>query len=145
LRACWYILLVKQGFEQTIRDQLIDKQKELGFNEVTISEDLSGYVFIRSIEIKQVGNYLVFDGTLRFLGSKKEGPKKFSTSQINKLNVEPKKQYVEYKKGDHVIIKHGDLSDIDGIIVEIRKRVVKIRPAVLDKIVKVRVRDIEFI
>jgi len=147
----WYILLVRQGFEQYIREQLVSKQKSLAFQEVFTSEELSGYIFIRSTTIlpQQVSNFLVFEGVLKFLGTKKEGPQKFTTAQIKKLSVtdvELKQTKPSlFKTGDHVIIKQGDLSNIDGIIVEIRKRVVKIKPSYFDKIVKSRVQDIEHI
>lgn len=147
----WYILLVRQGFEQYIKEQLISKQKNLAFQEVFTSEELSGYIFIRSttISLQQVSHFLVFEGTLKFLGTKKEGPQKFTTAEIKKLSVtdvELKQTKPSlFKTGDHVIIKQGDLSNIDGIIVEIRKRVVKIKPSYFDKIVKSRVQDIEHI
>lgn len=147
----WYILLVRQGFEQYIKEQLISKQKNLAFQEIFISEELSGYVFIRSTTIlpQQANHFLVFEGTLKFLGTKKEGPQKFTTAQIRKLsvsNVELKQTKSSlFKTGDHVIIKQGDLSDIDGVIVEIRKRIVKIKPLYFDKVVKSRVQDIEHI
>ena len=145
----WYILLVRQGFEQLIRDQLISKQKELACQEVHTSNELTGYIFIRSIEItlKHANSFLAFDGTIRFLGTKKEGPQRFTSSQIKKLNVadvdlKPIRQS-SFKLGDHVMITRGDLSDIDGDIVEIRKRIVKIKPSYFQKIVKSRVQDIE--
>lgn len=147
----WYILLVRQGFEQTVRDQLITNQKHLDFCEVFISQELSGYVFIRSNEILQshVNSFLVFNGVLKFLGTKKEGPQKFSTAQIKQLNTTDvplkKKKNEDFKKGDHVVIKHGDLSNIDGVIVDIKKRVVKIQPVYFEKIVKARIQDIDFI
>ncbi|MDD5650315.1 MAG: hypothetical protein PHF86_07865 [Candidatus Nanoarchaeia archaeon] len=146
----WYILLVHQGFEQLIKEQLSSKQKELSFSEISISNELSGYVFIRSIEIDQQSakSFLATEGTLKFLGPNKH-PQKFTTAQIKKLNVadvELKAQrQTEFKIGDHVIIKHGDLADIDGVIIELRKRIVKIRPSYFSKIVKARVQDIGFL
>lgn len=142
---------MRQGFEQYIREQLISKQKNLAFQEVFTSEELSGYIFIRSTTIlpQQVSHFLVFEGVLKFLGTKKEGPQKFTTAQIKKLSVsdvELKQTKPSlFKTGDHVIIKQGDLSNIDGIIVEIRKRVVKIKPSYFDKIVKSKIQDIEHI
>lgn len=146
----WYILLVQQGFEQFVKEQLNSRQKELFFNEIQTSEDYSGYVFVRSNELsqQQVKSFLVVEGALKFLGSKKN-PQKFTTLQIKKLNVsntelKPKNTPI-FKIGDHVIIKHGDLADIDGEIVELKKRIVKIRPTFFSKIVKARVQDIGFL
>lgn len=147
----WYILIVRPGFEQTINEQLILKQEELCIQESYVSSDLSGYIFIRSIEIssRHANNFLVFDGVIKFLGTKNSGPQKFTTSQINKLKIDniiikPSKS-TNFKVGDFVIIKHGDLSDIDGEIIEIRKRIVRIKPSVFSKIVKTRIQDIEHI
>jgi transcription antitermination factor NusG len=146
----WYILLVNPGFEHTIKEQLLQKQKELSFQEVLISDEHLGYVFVRSIEINQqdIKGFLAIESTLRFLGTKK-CPEKFTTAQIKKLSVanvelKPTKQ-IQFKVGDHVVVKNGDLADIDGEIVELKKRVVKIKPVYFQKIIKVKIQDIGFL
>jgi transcription antitermination factor NusG len=140
--------LVRQGFESLVKEQLLSKQKYLKFKEV-MTNDLPGYVFVRTKEIKdQVNDYLVFDGVLKFLGISREGPQEFTTEQIRNLNVsniELKREHRSFKKGDHVIIKKGDLADIDGTVVEVRKRVLRIQPAIFHKIIKVRVQDVDYI
>lgn len=147
----WYILLVRQGFEQYVKNQLISKQKELGFKEVFSSVGSTGYVFFRStlVSSQQINLFLVFDGVLKFLGSKKDGPQKFTTSQIKKLNVVDVElkltKTVKFKIGDHVIIKRGDLSDIDGIIIEIRKPIVRLKSSYFQRIVKSNIKDIKHI
>lgn len=147
MRLGWYILLVRQGFEQLVREQLLLNKDLLDFKDVVIQSDLSCYVFIRTTEIKNQANYLV-DGTLKFLGSKKEGPKKFTTEQIRKLDISGvvlKKERPNFKKGDHVIIKKGDLSDIDGVVIEVGKRILKIKPTYLQKIIKIKIQDVDYI
>lgn len=148
MRSRWYILLVRQGFESLVKEQLLSKQKYLKFKEV-MTNDLPGYIFVRTKEIKdRVNDYLVFDGVLKFLGISKEGPQEFTTEQIRNLNVsniELKREQRSFSKGDHVIIKKGDLADIDGTVVEVRKRVLRIQPAIFHKIIKVRVQDVDYI
>jgi len=141
-RSGWYILLVKQGYELQIKDQLVKKLNEFCIEEVLVSDQLSGYVFIRSI--KTPFNYhSELDGALKFLGSNRI-PKKFCNKEIERLSLCPKKK-TEFHVGDHVIVKKGDLSDIQGEIVKIGKRIVKIKPEFFEKIVRTRVQDIEFI
>lgn len=151
-RTGWYILLVKQGFETSIKESLDKSLEDLQIEEVLVSEDLSGYVFIRSIEIlhESLHNFLNLNGALRFLGSKRiEGKvtlKRFCNSEINRLSIRPIKHVKgKYHIGDQVIIRHGDLADIEGKIVEIKKRIVKIKPIIFHKIVRARLQDIEFI
>jgi len=153
----WYILLVHQGFEETIKEQLLQNQKKLEFKEVYTTEELPGYVFIRSKEIvkRNVSNYLIFDGVLKFLGVQKQGLQKFTTSQIKNLNIseiELKKISPLFKKGDHVVIKKGDLADIDGTIVEISKgkKILKLKPVFFQNflkniIIRVKVQDVDFV
>ena len=154
-RSNWIILLVKQGFEQYVYSQIVSKQKELSIDDVFISNDLTGYIFVRSIEMssQNIGHLLSFEGSLKFLGEKNGSIKKFTNGQINNLNMHitslntcpSQKVLTSFKLGDKVVIKHGDSSDIEGIIVEIRKRVVKIKPSIFPKIVKARVKDISFV
>lgn len=147
----WYILLVRQGFEHYICDKLLSKKEDLDFQEAYTTEDLSGYVFIRStmISLQQSSHFLAFDGTIKFLGTNKNSIRNFTSSQIKKMNVSDVElksvKTTKYKVGDHVIIKNGDLSDISGEIVkiEIRKGIVKIKPEYFQKIVKSRIQDIE--
>lgn len=141
-RSGWYILLVKQGFELQIKDQLVKKIKEFCIEEVLTSEEFTGYVFIRSIN--PPSNYhLELEGTLKFLGTKK-CPQRFCNSEINRLSLIPNKK-VEFHIGDHVIVKKGDLENIEGQIVKLGKRIVKIKPMFFQKIVKTRVQDIDFL
>lgn len=141
-RSGWYVLLVKQGYELQIKDQLVKKLKELCIEEVLVSDEFSGYVFIRSI--KAPFNYhLELDGALKFLSSSHQ-PKKFCNKEIERLSLCPKKK-IDFHIGDHVIVKKGDLADIQGQIVKIGKRIVKIKPEFFEKIVRTRVQDIEFI
>jgi transcription antitermination factor NusG len=147
----WYILIVRQGFEVFVRNQLISRQKELPLEEVVISQDLSGYVLIRSTEItsQNAGSFLIYDGVLKFLGTKSQ-PQKFTNRQIKKISFSVSEEVVspvksKFKLGDCVIVKQGDLADISGEIVELGRRIVKIKPAILRKIVKVRIRDIDFL
>jgi transcription antitermination factor NusG len=149
-RTGWYILLVRQGFEETIKQSIDEMMQELAIEEILISEDLSGYVFVRSTEISHssINCLLSLRGVLKFLGMKhvdgRKTPKKFSNFEIKKLKIQqPKCSKEIFKVGDCVIIKHGDLCDIEGSIVEIKKRIVKIKPSIFHKIVKVRIQDIE--
>jgi transcription antitermination factor NusG len=151
-RTGWYILLVRQGFELNIQQQFNSMMKELCIDEVLISPNLSGYVFVRSIEIPHhlLSTFLNFDGVLRFLGLKKiEGkniPKRFSNSEISKLSLQPKKQVnVKFRIGDKVIIRHGDLVDIQGEIIELGKRTAKIKSTMFQKVVRTKVQDIELL
>jgi transcription antitermination factor NusG len=151
-RTGWYILLTKQGFESSIKDSVCDCMKELCIEEVLISEEFSGYVFIRSIEISQqcVRFLLSVDGVLKFLGKKyvngKILPQRFKNYEINKLKLQTKKRTNEtFQIGDQVIIKQGDLADIEGQIIEIKKRIVKIKPTIFHKIVRAKIQDIELI
>ena len=145
----WYILLVKQGYEQFILNQLKEKEDDLMVDELKINKKLSGYIFIRSIEIskQQAVEFLSFEGVIKFLGMKKNGPKKFSNSQIKTLNKEEKQEseIKFFKIGDYVIIKQGDLSGIEGYILEIKKRIVKIKSIFFQKVIKIKLRDIELL
>jgi transcription antitermination factor NusG len=151
LKNGWYILLVRQGFENSIKEQLEHFSKELKIDEILVSDELTGYIFIRTIEIssERIAKIQNLDGFLRFLGTKKvEGfyiPQLFGSRAINKLNKQPKPQEKKFKLGDLVVIKQGDLSDIQGEIVEIKKRIVKIKPEFFHKIVRVKIQDIEFL
>jgi len=154
-RSSWAILLVKQGFEQYVYNQIVSKQTELFVDDVFVSNDLTGYIFIRSIEMssQSICQLLTLEGSLKFLGEKNGSIKKFTNGQINNLNMQitslsthqSNKTLTSFKLGDKVVIKHGDLSDIEGVIVEISKRVVKIKPSIFPKIIKARVKDISFI
>lgn len=142
-RSSWYILLVRQGFENTIKQQLVERKKDLQIEEITISEELSCYIFIRTCEVPNSSFYLDIDGTLKFLGTKNV-PQKFSNADISKLSDEPEKKFV-FQVGNQVIVKKGDLCDIQGEIISLGKRIVRIKPAIFHKIIKVNVQDIELL
>lgn len=146
-RSGWFILLVRQGFEVVVKEQLSTKTKELHIEEVLISNELPGYVFIRSIEIPHnlIYEFTNLDGVFKFLGVKKNQPQKFCNSEINKLRIPQKKQKCVFQIGDHVIIKQGDLADIQGDIIELGKRVVKIKSTMFKKIVRSKIQDIDFL
>lgn len=148
----WYILIVQQGYELTIKQKIEETSIEYPVEEVEVTVDMPGYVFIRSVYMCQqsVRKFLSLDGSIKFLGLKKNNvfiPKKFSNREISKLSVH--QQTVTVKKvfcvGDYIIIKRGDLADIQGQIIEIKKRIVKIKPTIFHKIVRTRIQDIESI
>ena len=150
MRLTWYVLLVRQGYEQTVKNQINQKKTELNIKEVITSNELTGYILIHSYEItkSQSDCLLVFDGVLKFIGTKKYGPKKFSTVQIKKLSLENtdlNKEKSVFKKGDFIIIEKGDFSDISGEIVDIRKKIVRIKPEFLDRIIQVNIKDIRYL
>jgi transcription antitermination factor NusG len=151
-RLGWYILLAKQGFENSIKEDIHICKEEFSIEDILVSEELSGYVFIRSIEISNdcLHFLLSINGVVKFLGKKHENGKtllqKFSNSEIDKLRLQPKKNMREvFQIGDQIIIKRGDLADIEGRIIEIKKRIVKIQPTIFHKVVRARIQDIEFI
>ena len=150
-KSGWYILLVRQGFEVSIKNRLLAKKEELNIDDVLVSDDLSSYIFINCVDINQntYHSFLCFEGVIKFLGMKRvEGknvPQQFSTKDINKLSEQPKpEQKTTFQLGDQVKIKQGDLADIEGELVEIGKRIVKIKPVIFQKIVRARIQDIEF-
>jgi transcription antitermination factor NusG len=149
-KSSWYILIVQQGYEPTIKQKIEETNIDYPIEEVAITIDMPGYVFIRSAEMCQqsVRKFLSLDGSIKFLGSKKNNifiPEKFNNRDINKLSIHPETIIIKksFCVGDFIIIKRGDLADIQGQIIEIKKRIVKIKPTIFHKIVRTRIQDIE--
>lgn len=147
----WCILLVRQGYENFVYKQINSNKKTLKFIEITLLNDAYGYVFIRTSENSLIWSkkFLQFEGVIKFIGSKKSGPQKFTQEDIKKLDtseveLKPQKKS-NFKKGDYVIIKQGDLSDIEGEIIEIANKNVKIKPLFFPRIVQTTISDIEMI
>jgi len=141
LRSGWYILLVKPGYENNIRSLLLSKRITLSIRSVVVS---NGYIFIRSSKIN-ASNFLCYEGALKFLGVTKEGPRQYTDKEIQNINREPKKQVKCFKIGDHVIVKKGDLSDIEGDIISISKKIVRIKSLLFEKLIRTNVCDIDFL
>jgi len=139
--------LIKQGYEKYIKNKL-SNFKQLDIEEILLLEDFPGYIFIRSIKISEClqKEILLFEGTLKFLGKRNNEIKEFSGSEISCFfKKEKAKEVPKFKIGDYVVIKNGDLSDIDGVIIEIKSSFVKIKPEFFHKTIKVKLQDIQHI
>jgi transcription antitermination factor NusG len=155
-RLNWYILLVRTGFEQQIKEQLVLRKLEFKIDEVALSCEFPGYIFIKSkFKDNNTYNFLEIENTIKLLGKKTcivNGkrmiqPEMFSSEQIEKLSLVKDQQTkkIAITVGDNVIVKKGDLVDIQGRVVEIKKRIIKIQPDLFQKIIKVSIQDVECI
>ena len=157
----WYVLVVRSGFEETILKELLSKKIDFGINEIMFSVSFSGYLFIQmEVEPSSFSGILETENVIKFLGEKKEYiegrkvslPKQITYKEALKLkevkdenlNIDTKE--VQFKIGDFVVVKQGDLTDVQGKIVDIKKRFVRIKPEMFtNKVVKVRLQDIGYI
>jgi transcription antitermination factor NusG len=152
-RQDWCILLVRTGFEQIIKDQFLSKKDEYQIEDIACSNEFPGYLFIKSEIVDS--SFLEIENTIKLLGRTRcvvNGKKvvraqRFSNSEINKLSLIriETKRHINIEIGDNVIVRKGDLADISGKVIEIKKRIVKIKPDLFHKIIKVRVQDVEII
>jgi len=158
----WYTLIITPGYEQYVKKQLNEK-KELKVSSIEISKSFVGYVFVKiDLKLENLSKFFEIEGTLNFLGKKcavVNGkkvvvPEEISRRQITRImNTAEKTEVIEEEKeecfriGDCVCIKQGDFANIQGKIIELKKRTVRIRPDFFlnSKLIKVNIKDIESI
>jgi transcription antitermination factor NusG len=164
MASAWYILTVVPGYEDFVRKEIICNKHLVSKNIVT-SKFFSGYVFLK-IELNKcnLSDFFDIDGTVDFLGKKNifvKGkkitiPEEISKRKISKMlgivedcyEQKIKPNCIKFEIGDEVIINSGDLSGIQGIIVDLKKRIVRIKPNIFLnnlKLIKVKTKDIELV
>lgn len=147
-KSNWYILLVQTGYENFVLQQLKANKSCLKFEQLQTIPEYSGYVLVKSSEVPNIKQFLVFDGIINFLGVKKNIPQVFTNKQIELLKnseEQTKKNKIKFKIDELVEVKRGIFSGIEGRILEINKDKVKIMPAFLKKPINVNFKDIEYL
>jgi transcription antitermination factor NusG len=157
----WYTLCVCSGFEKYVQRKIVSN-KLVDSKSILLSESMPGYLFLKfELTPDLLANFLDVEGTVKFLGKKTISLKKreiiipeaITKKQILKIfNVENElaednEQY-DYKINDEIYIKNGDLSGIQGTIVELKKHFVRIKPKNFvnnERLIKVSLKDINYI
>jgi len=111
-----------------------------------------GYIFIKiCLDYSKYTDILSIEDIYRFLGSlyKKEKNLIYIPSFVPEREVKNVKKYLNYqtkiskknlfKIGDTVIIKDGDLANLEGVIIEIKNDNAKINPRLFQKPVRVSI------